>query len=127
MDDRGEISCRMISPEGRELPVEVDELSVRLLFSYFTHIRYEKRLEKASELSLASLAPERKLARLEVESATGERHVMEVFSMPGENGRESHMHRALVLHNEDPDPLIINYLYLDVLMRPLQRYYVDNG
>jgi len=32
------------------------------------------------------------------------------------------MFRALVLYNNEPEPLVVNYIYLDVLMRGLSHY-----
>jgi hypothetical protein len=96
-----------------------------MLFTYFTSIRFE---EKASDLSHPPDEPgmeERWLATLYVESTGGEKHTLKIFSLPGENGASADLFKALVIHNDNPEALVIKYIYLDVLMRGLPAYFGD--
>jgi hypothetical protein len=123
MDDLGEILCTL---PGRDSTLEaglLDDLSIRLLFSYFTAIRYSEKATGDLDSLTAGDMEERWLGRLYVESKQGEKHRLEVYSMPGEQGEESHMFRAIVAYNNEPVPLIINYIFLDVLMRGLSSYF----
>lgn len=123
MDDSGEITCMLLEPDSILPPGRIDDLSVRLLFSYFTAIRYEGKAEDIPETAGAGAVEERWLARLYVESRDGEQHTLQVYSMPGEDGQGTHMFRALVVHNDGPGLLVVKYIYLDVLMRGLSRYF----
>lgn len=120
------ISCTL--PQSDSLvPIELlDEEAVRMLFTYFTSIRYEEKAGDSLPFSEMDEMKERWLASLYLESGEGEKHSLQVYSLPGENGEEAHMFRALVIHNNSPDVLIINYIYLDVLMRGLSAYIGDN-
>jgi hypothetical protein len=118
MDRAGGLSCELPNSDSL-IPMDLlDEGAVRMLFTYFTSIRYE---ELAGERQ-----PVSDLASLYVESHEGEKHSLQVYSLPGESGEKEDMFRALVIHNNDPDPLVINYIYLDVLMRGLSAYIGDN-
>jgi hypothetical protein len=119
-EDGGSFSCCLLQPDSTLPSGRLDDLSVRLLFSYFTDIRYEERdMDPPDPESLQ----ERWLASLKVESVPGEMHRLEVYSMPGDHGQERHDFKALVRHNDDPLPMVVNYIYLDVLMRDLSHYF----
>jgi hypothetical protein len=62
-------------------------------------------------------------ASLHVASFDGETHTLKVYPYFPSPGPEPDMFRALVLHNEDPEALVVNYIYLDVLMRDLSHYF----
>jgi hypothetical protein len=121
MDDSGHFSCNFPGSGKVADPEQLDELSLRLLFSYFTNIRFERKLEVP-----APPDPSRFMATLRVESRDGEKHRLDIYSMPADEGTGNHIYKAVVIHNDDPFPLIIKYIYLDVLMRPVSAYYVDN-
>ncbi|MFH0756942.1 MAG: hypothetical protein V2B15_06630 [Bacteroidota bacterium] len=122
MDEQGEITCSLPDLDSILSPGELDELSIRLLFSYFTSIRYEEQAGDVPCVQSEAADQERWLARLYVESRQGETHSLNVFSMPGEGGTKNQLFYAIVLHNGDPEPLVIKYIYLDVLMRGLDSY-----
>jgi hypothetical protein len=125
MDHKGDIRG-LVRKEGIWVAADsLEDLSVRLLFSYFTNIRFERKLESRSDAARASLVPQRYLGRLFVGAVSGETYQLEIYSMPGTEEDETHMHQALVKYNSAPDPLVVNYIFLDVLMRPLGHYYVD--
>jgi hypothetical protein len=124
MEETGEISCmlpRLDSILSHEI---LDDLAIRLLFSYFTSIRYE---EKTGTTPVSSSPDEPWLARLYVESRQGEKHSLRIYSLPDDSGSGTYMFRALVIHNDDPGALVVNYIYLDVLMRDLSHYFAGSG
>ena len=100
-----------------------NELAMKLLFSYFTSIRYEQRAGIPADSLLGYEASERKLATVRVTSFSGEQHSLQVFSYHEIPGSEPHLFRALVLYNDEQDALFVNYIYLDVLMRGLSHYF----
>ncbi|MEA3460707.1 MAG: hypothetical protein U9R49_02430 [Bacteroidota bacterium] len=122
-DKEGGIQCdpaneKTILPEGKP-----NELAVKLLFSYFTSIRYEQRAGLTADSITATEAPYLPKARIGVLSFNGEYHSLEVFSYHEMPDSEPHLFRALVLYNDEPDALFVNYIYLDVLMRGLSHYF----
>ena len=122
-DTLGNITClpsndRTVVPE-----TEPDELAVRLLFSYFTAIRYEQPSGIMRDELLHREGEQGMLASLHVESFKGEKHTLRVYPFVTAADSEPDMFRALVLYNEDPEALIVNYIYLDVLMRGLSHYF----
>jgi len=100
-----------------------DELAVRLLFSYFTAIRYENSAGISREEMLGRKDGQGMIATLRVESFNGEKHLLTVYPYPAGQGGSADLFRALVLYNEEPEALVINYIYLDVLMRDLSHYF----
>ncbi|MCK5693265.1 MAG: hypothetical protein KAI08_10455 [Bacteroidales bacterium] len=122
-DMEGQIACNTdndytILPDG--IP---NELAMKLLFSYFTSIRFEQRAGIPADSLLGAEAIERKLASVRVTSFSGEQHSMQVFSYHDTPGSKPHLFRALVLYNDEQDALFVNYIYLDVLMRGLSHYF----
>jgi len=100
-----------------------NELAMKLLFSYFTSIRYEQRADIPADSLLGAEAIERKLASVRVTSFSGEQHSLQVFSYHETPVLKPHLFRALVLYNDEQDALFVNYIYLDVLMRGLSHYF----
>lgn len=127
MENNGEIRCSLPGTDSTVPSGLLDDISVRLLFSYFTSIRYEEKADVAPEILVQEHGGYRWLGRLYVESRRGEKHTLNVYSMPGPGSTGNHMFRALVIHNDAPDALVINYLYLDVLMRDLSGYFAGGG
>ncbi len=122
-NEEDEIACYSMNSTTQLPSGKLDDLSVRLLFSYFTSIRYDQPAGIGSESLLVEDRISSRLARLHVETIGGEKHTLQVFPFYETTGAEAHMFKALVLHNENPEALIINYLYLDVLMRDLSHYF----
>ena len=58
-----------------------------------------------------------------MESHNLEKHTLQMYPYYEKAGAESHMFRALVIHNNEPEVLLVNYIYLDVLMRDLSHYF----
>lgn len=121
-DENREITC-FPANEKTALPSDsLNELSIRLLFSYFTSIRYEQKTGISTGTLMVANAAERRIARLHVESFQGVKHTLRVFPYREAPGDEAHMFQALVLYNNNPEALVVNYIYLDVLMRDLSHY-----
>ena len=104
---------------------DLNEQAVRLLFSYFTSIVYEDKTDISSSSLQDEDSSPASMALLNVESHSGEKHSLEVFPYVENPGEQAHMFKALVLHNNGSEALIVNYIYLDVLMRNLSHYVGD--
>lgn len=123
----GVIRCEPLNAATRLPDGTPNDLALRLLFSYFTSIRYEEHTGIPADSLDADRALYTKLARIRVESITGKKHSMEVYSYR-ENGEAApHIFRALVRYNEEPEALVVNYIYLDVLMRGLSHYFGEKS
>lgn len=125
-DEEGGINCFVSKDQHPVPPEKLNELAIMLLFSYFTSVVYEDK----SDVAVSTLAGTghglRRMARLHVESFEGEKHTLQVFPYVENQEEEAHMFKALVAYNNEPDALIVNYIYLDVLMRDLSRYLGEN-
>lgn len=122
-DQDGDLRCILTEQDSTISPQRLDELSIRLLFSYFTNIRYERTSGIPVDRLTAHGEKTTPMARLRVESRRGGKHTLRVFPYYPENGQEADMFRALVAFNDRPEALVVNYIYLDVLMRDLSRYF----
>lgn len=122
-DENGDIRCILPERDSAIPSRQLDEVAVRLLFSYFTGIRYERNAGIPVSRLTSPASKVTPLARLHVESRAGEEHTLLVFPLHDENGRDTDMFRALVAYNDRPEALVVNYIYLDVLMRKLSRYF----
>jgi hypothetical protein len=122
-DREGDISCEPENEHTRLPGESPDELAVRLLFSYFTSIRYERPAGISSDSLSGAAAQEWKLATIRVRSFSGEHHSLQVYEYHEKPGADPDLFRALVLYDNEPDVLIMNYIYLDVLMRGISHYF----
>ena len=122
-DKEGKIRCDPLN-ENTILPEEEpNELALKLLFSYFTSIRYELRTDIPADSLNAPGASHRPMAGIGVESFGGEQHYLKVFSYREDQNSQADLFRALVLYNDEREALLLNYIYLDVLMRGLSHYF----
>jgi hypothetical protein len=122
-DEEGQIICQAAN-EGTRIPEgEPNELAMKLLFSYFTSIRYEQRTGIKADSLLQDQALAGQMARVSLQAFGGEQHSMRVFPYYETPGAEAHLFKALVLYNQEQEALVINYIYLDVLMRGLSHYF----
>ena len=103
-------------------PSSIDDPKVRHLLSYFSDIRYEEIYDKLNASSLRTEMRDKMLAQIEVRSRAGDSHTMAVYPFPDAGGGDPDLFRALVIYNEQSTVLVINYIYLDVLMRDLKSY-----
>lgn len=120
------ISCEIPQYDSLISMDLLDEESVRQLFTYFTSIRYDERVEVMPFDLAGEEGKDRWLASLNVELNGGEKHSLQIYSLPGDEGEMNHMFRALVIYDKSSGALVINYIYLDVLMRSLSAYFGDN-
>lgn len=122
-DQEGHISCEAKNASTILPASEPNELATRLLFSYFTSIRYERLAGISSDSISGAAKLIQKLAAIRVSSFDGEQHSLQVFSHGTEPGSKPDLFRALVLYNDKQEALFVNYIYLDVLMRGLSHYF----
>jgi len=121
-DSTGNILTEVLDETEQFEGVESRDLAVRLLFSYFTSIRFEKKSGVASDSLANSGSATLPMATLQVHSFSGEKHKLRVYPFFEAPGDEPHLFKALVIYNQEPEALLINYIYLDVLMRGLPHY-----
>jgi hypothetical protein len=122
-DTEGNISC-VPANENTIIPeVKPGELPTKLLFSYFTSIRFEQKAGIPADSLLSSENPSQQMASIQVEAVTGEHYSLKVFPFHENPNSEAHLFRALVLYNDEQEALFISYIYLDVLMRGLSHYF----
>jgi len=122
-DLNGDIHCEAASEQTRLPDGKLNELAVRLLFSYFTSIRFDQMAGISADSLLSPATQEWKLATITVESFSGEHHSLQVFSYHEEPGAEPHLFKALVLYDNEHEAMFIKYIYLDVLMRGISHYF----
>jgi len=122
-DLNGDIHCEAASEQTHLPDGNLNELTVRLLFSYFNSIRFEQMAGISADSLLSPEAQEWKLATITVESFSGEHHALRVFSYHEEPGAEPDLFKAVVLYDNEQDAMFINYIYLDVLMRGISHYF----
>jgi hypothetical protein len=118
----GDIRCHPSNANTRLPDGSPNELAMQLLFSYFSSIRFEQRTDMPVDSLISSEGAE-KLATIRVASFGGEQHSLQVFSYHESPGSKTDLFRALVQHNEEQVAIIVNYIYLDVLMRGLSHYF----
>jgi len=134
-DLEGQIECDPVNDSTILSEAAPNELAMKLLFSYFTSIRYERHAGIAADslmvtdslIVVDSLmvtdSLRQKMASIGVTSFSGEHHSLHVFPYQASPGSKTDLFRALVLYNDEQDALLVNYIYLDVLMRGLSHYF----
>ncbi len=122
-DREGELGWQLPDEPGTVPEGPPDELAVRLLFSYFTAIRYEEKSGIGSGELLRDQEKYPRLAQLEVTARDGTSHTLRIFPHYPSGSAEPDMFKALVLFDGEPEALVVNYIYLDVLMRDLSHYF----
>jgi len=104
--------------EGHE--IVVSERKVRLLLSYFSAIRFEEYLDAGqTPTDLNTSLPS---ARISIRDFGGKSHELNIFQWIREGEDEADLFNALVLYDQDPQFMIVNYTYLDLLIRSLETY-----
>lgn len=122
-DRNGDIGCVALNDLTVIPEKDPDELAVRLLFSYFTSVRYEDRSGVMQEELEANPDTYPQLARLQISAFSGEVHTLRIFPYYLSGKAEPDMFKALVLFDQEPEALVVNYIYLDVLIRGLSHYF----
>ncbi len=126
-DADGKFSFEGAVPQSQPAGEDLNQEALRMLFTYFSSIRYEQRAGELQNLPDVEDLKNRWLATISVETMQGEKHSLKVCSLPGERGEKEHMFLALVYQNNSPEPLLVKYVYLDVLMRDFPAYFGDNS
>lgn len=121
-DSAGNIRLEADKELGLLPELKTNELAIRLLFSYFTSIRFEKKAGIAADSLSGPGSIDTPMATLHVSSFAGEEHSLKVFPYRESAGEKAHLFQALVVYNQEPEVLVVNYIYLDVLMRGLSHY-----
>ena len=99
----------------------VDERKIRLLFSYFNAIRYDAVVTRAEiEPETMTEAP---YAVVQVSGFDGGEWKLEVYRWTEPGAVKPDLFEALVVFNDNPLYRSVNYYYLDLLMRGLERYF----
>ncbi|MDF1571878.1 MAG: hypothetical protein P1P82_09705 [Bacteroidales bacterium] len=113
------VSVRL--PEtGEDVTGEVDEHKIRMLFSYFNTIRYD-RVAGPTEADPGNL-PSTPWARVVVTTFDGVRRQFDVYQWVKPGEQDPDLFEALVVFNGRPLLLVVNYYYLDLLVRGLEDY-----
>ncbi|MBN2699304.1 MAG: hypothetical protein JXR52_10810 [Bacteroidales bacterium] len=122
-DSTGDYECVDMMNNRMVASDSLNDHSIRLLLSYFADIRYERILEETDAATLRMNQEGLLMARLRIGSMEGETHRLEIYPWNRNPDGTADMFRALVIHNGGPGVLVVNYIYLDVLMRELENYY----
>jgi hypothetical protein len=111
--------------QGISVPGEdINELAVRLLFSYFTSFRYENKSRHYPLLPCPDPGSGiTAMATIQVRSFRGKATSSGSIPTAESPGGEAHLFKALVIYNQEPEALFVNYIYLDVLMRGYARLF----
>lgn len=110
----------MLAENGEDVTASVNEHEVRMLFSYFNAIRYS-RVAGADEVPQGLLS-EDPWASVAVTTFDGVRRKFDVFPWVRPGAVAPDLFEALVLFNDRPLVLVVNYYYLDLLLRGLEDY-----
>jgi hypothetical protein len=122
-DQDAKIECNLLN-DSTFLPESApNELAMKLLFSYFTSIRYERHAGIPADSLLVADSISAMMAHVGVTSFDGLHHSLQVFPYHDTRGSKPDLFKALVLYNDEQDALFVNYIYLDVLMRGLSHYF----
>ncbi len=129
-DSTGNISLEVQGPADQFRRVESQELAVRLLFSYFTSIRFDNKSGIAADSlpgeQVGAISEEQPgaisgelpgaiskdrpgalpLAILQVSSFAGEKHNLSIYPYFEPPYEEAHLFKALVVYNQEPEALL---------------------
>ncbi|MEX0982837.1 MAG: hypothetical protein WD577_06945 [Bacteroidales bacterium] len=105
----------------RNVTDHVDERKVRMLFSYFNAIRYDKVV--TDEDVEPGTIPEKPYATVEVASFDDRKWKFEVYQWIKTGSEEPDIFESLVIVNNSLPYRSVNYYYLDLLMRGMESYY----
>jgi len=109
-------------PSGEDITGETDEHRMRMLFSYFNAIRYE-RVVPVNEVSTGAM-PREPAAEVKVTDFSGESWEFEIYPWTRQGEESADLFNALVEFNNRPMLLKVNYYYLDLVMRGVEAYTV---
>lgn len=105
---------------GEDVTSSVNEHKVRMLFSYFNVMRYS-RVASPGEVP-QELLSERPWASVAVATFDGVHRKFDVYQWVKPGTEVPDLFEALVVFNDRPLLLVVNYYYLDLLVRGLEEY-----
>ena len=124
-DAEGHIRIETDQASGLPPDEKLNDLAIRLLFSYFTSIRFEEKSGIAADSLSGPGSEHSPMATIGVSSFSGEMHILRIYPYHESPGDEPHLFKALVVYNQESEALLVKYIYLDVLMRGLSHYLGD--
>jgi len=112
---------QVYDPEsGQVLTDSISIHEIRMLLSYFNTIRYERRINDAEIPEI--LDPNAPDAGFVVKQTDGRVHQFQIWKWIPEGAGEADLYRALVKVNGIPGFMLVNFKYLDLILRELQVY-----
>ncbi|MFC2089186.1 hypothetical protein ACFLT1_00310 [Bacteroidota bacterium] len=106
---------------GEEITELVLERRMRMFLSYFNTIRYNEVVNEPVQIIRTN--PD---ARIYVEDNYGNTYNLEVFQWIHPENQDSDIYEALLIFNDYPEVLRVDYYYLDLLLRGLDYYLEPN-
>lgn len=100
--------------------IAFSERKIRLLLSYFSAIRFEEYLPSKqipSDLDFSSPS-----AKIVITDFKGISHILRIYAWTKSGENKPDLFNALVRGNRDPRVMIVNYTYLDLLIRGAETY-----
>ena len=122
-DKEAQIECKLLNDSIFRPESAPNELAMKLLFSYFTSIRFERPAGIPADSLLVADSISTLMAHVGVTSFDGEHHSLQVFPYHETKASKPDLFKALVLYNDEQEAMFVNYIYLDVLMRGLSHYF----
>ncbi|MEX0987021.1 MAG: hypothetical protein WD052_06040 [Bacteroidales bacterium] len=118
-DSKSNISVKSLST-GLDLGTHIDEHKIRMLFSYFNAIRYNRVI--TGDSIEAGTLQEKPDAIIKITSFKDESWKLAIYPWTKPGQLSPDLFESLVIFNDGPYLLSVNYIYLDLLMRRLDRY-----
>lgn len=118
-----DVTANIVVRDMNKQEVSVLERKIRLLLSYFNAIRFEEYLP--ADQVPPGFDPSRPSAEFSVTDFGGVSYSFRIFQWRRSDSEEPDLFKALVLYNDNPQILVVNYTYLDLLIRGLEVYQAD--
>lgn len=115
-----DVTANIVVQDMNMQEVMVSERKIRLLLSYFNAVRFEEYLPE--DQVPAGFDPSMPSAMFRVTDFGDREYTFRVYQWYSSDGDEPDLFKALVLYNDNPQILIVNYTYLDLLIRGLETY-----
>ena len=113
-------SANLIVTDADGRKVLVSDRKMRLFLSYFTAIRFEEFLpESRVPAEFDHSAPSSKIM---VTDFRGHTHELKIYHWFKAGEDKPDLYNALLIFDQNPQILIVNYTYLDLLIRGLEVY-----
>lgn len=115
-----DVTANIVVRDMNMQEVLFSERKLRLLLSYFNAVRFEEYLP--SDQVPAGFDPSRPSAMFRVTDFGGVEYTFRIYQWSRAAGEEPDLFKALVLYNKNPQIMIVNYTYLELLIRGLEAY-----